>query len=163
MSIPAPMPAALDLSAAAVGQALEIERRAFGDPWSLADFELVTADPRAINVGLWQADTLVGYAIGTVEVHGFHLASLAIDAGHRRQGWATRLLTAALERARSRQCRQCWLEVRVSNEPALRLYRKSGFVVEGVRRRFYSSPVEDAWLMGRPITSADMPTQVDAA
>ncbi len=39
------------------------------------------------------------------------------------------------------------LEVRVSNEAAIQMYRKLGFVSEGIRPGFYEKPVEDAMIM----------------
>ena len=45
-------------------------------------------------------------------------------------------------------CMDIFLEVRVSNIPALGLYRKLGFEVLSVRKSYYSEPVEDAYVMG---------------
>ena len=39
------------------------------------------------------------------------------------------------------------LEVRSSNEAAIRLYQKNGFVLEGIRKNYYRNPVEDACIM----------------
>ena len=41
------------------------------------------------------------------------------------------------------------LEVRVSNQPAISLYERFGFLKEAVRKRYYTNPVEDALLMWR--------------
>ena len=146
----------MSLAPEQLGRVLDIETRSFTQPWSLADFEWLARDEEAVKVGLWHGDELVGYAIGVPEAGAvFHLASLAVDPPWRRRGWGSRLLAAVLDRARQRGCRRCRLEVRRSNVAALALYRRSGFTTEGLRRRFYTSPVEDAWLLTRSLAGAD--------
>ena len=151
------MTGTLELQSGRVHEALAIERRAFPHPWSLADFEWVAQDDDTLKVGLWHEACLAGYAFGVVEGRGFHLASLAVDAPFRRRGWGSQLLAAILDRARQRDCRTCRLEVRRSNAAALQLYRKFGFHVSGLRQRFYSRPVEDAWLLTRDLAAGPGP------
>jgi len=147
----------LSLSPGEIQRILQIEERAFSHPWTLADFEWLSQDSSSLNLGLWQGDALVGYAIGTVEEKVFHLASLAVDSPFQRQGWGSRLLHVTLVRATDLACRSCRLEVRRSNQAALCLYKKFGFAVDGVRRWFYTNPSEDAWLLSRPLPSEPEP------
>ena len=42
-----------------------------------------------------------------------------------------------------------FLEVRVSNQAAIRLYEKNGFQKQGIRKGFYQGPKEDAYIMNR--------------
>jgi ribosomal-protein-alanine N-acetyltransferase len=65
----------------------------------------------------------------------------------RRQGLAEALLRAVMHDARGSGAQAATLEVRRSNEPALRLYEKLGFRVEAVRRDYYQSPREDALVL----------------
>ena len=141
-----------------IRRVLEIEESAFSHPWTVADFEWLSQNERSLNLGVWKGEALVGYAIGAVEGAVFHLASLAVDSTCQRQGWGSRLLSGSLERAARRGCRSCRLEVRRSNEVALNMYGKFGFAVDGVRRRFYSKPVEDAWLLSRSLAAARGPS-----
>lgn len=131
---------------------LQIEEESFSEPWTTADFQLVAADDRAVNMGLWRGERLVGYAIAFEEAGELHLASLAIEEPHRRQGWGSHLLRQVLARAAERGCRTCRLEVRASNRPARELYRKHAFEVTGERRRFYTGPVEDAVVMEKQLS-----------
>lgn len=72
-------------------------------------------------------------------------AQLAVHPDHRRRGHARALLVALMEAHRAAaQCVQ--LEVRASNEGALRLYEGLGFERMGLRKRYYADG-EDAVLM----------------
>ena len=90
-----------------VKRVVEIEEQAFPEPWTLADFELLASDERAVNLGLWYGERLVGYAIAYVESDEFHLASLAVEEEYRRQGWGTHLLQHMLARGVVRGCTVC--------------------------------------------------------
>lgn len=70
------------------------------------------------------------------------LLNLAVAPGARRRG-AGRALVEAM------QGKRVWLEVRASNEGAIRFYEALGFTRRGVRRGYYRDPVEDAVVMGR--------------
>ena len=123
---------------------MAIERRSFRNPWTLAEFQLLAEDGRALNVGLWRNRCLAGYAIGYAEGTDFHLASLAVEPAWRRRGLATRLLESILEKAWHLGCTACRLEVRLSNRAARSLYGKFGFEVAGEIPRFYTRPEEAA-------------------
>jgi ribosomal-protein-alanine N-acetyltransferase len=72
-----------------------------------------------------------------------HVLDVATHPNARREGLAMRLLDHALSYARAQQIRHLLLEVRRSNVPAIRLYRKLGFFAMGVRPRYYPDD-EDA-------------------
>ena len=136
----------LDIGSAAQLYRLEgIERRSFRHPWTLAEFQLLVQDTRALNVGLWRGGNLVGYAIGFTEGEELHLASLAVEPEWRRRGLATRLLESTLEKAWHRGCTACRLEVRPSNRAARALYEKLGFEAAGEIPGFYTDPQEAAF------------------
>ena len=135
----------LDIGSAAQLNKLEgIERRSFRNPWTLAEFQLLVQDTRALNVGMWRGRDLVGYAIGFTEEKEFHLASLAVEPAWRGRGLATRLFESILEKARHRGCTACRLEVRPSNRAARALYERLGFETAGEIPRFYTDPEEAA-------------------
>ena len=62
---------------------------------------------------------------------------------------AEHLLDELIIRLGERQIERIVLEVRVSNRPAIELYKKFGFVNVGTRKNFYQKPTEDAWIMIR--------------
>jgi ribosomal-protein-alanine N-acetyltransferase len=78
-----------------------------------------------------------------------HINNLAVLPELRERGLGTHLLEAVIEEAAHLGAELMTLEVRQSNTPALRLYARSGFRQEGVRKNYYSSPVEDALILSR--------------
>ncbi len=79
-----------------------------------------------------------------------HIVSLAVLPEARRRGIATELMRRAMEAMKNHYgAEEYYLEVRVSNEPAIRLYKKLGFKAVKVLPRYYGDG-EDAYLMARP-------------
>jgi ribosomal-protein-alanine acetyltransferase len=79
------------------------------------------------------------------------LYQIAVREDMRRRGIADRLMDAAEKYCRAHKVSSIYLEVRKSNAPAIRLYKKRGFKNEGRRKNYYSSPVEDAVVMSRAL------------
>lgn len=78
-----------------------------------------------------------------------HINNLAVLPELRGRGLGTQLLERLIAEAAHLGAVFLTLEVRQSNTPALRLYAKSGFTQEGVRKNYYTSPVEDALILSR--------------
>lgn len=78
-----------------------------------------------------------------------HINNLAVRPELRGQGLAGRLLAAVMTESAAMGADSATLEVRRSNTPALRLYAKAGFAEAGVRRNYYTQPVEDALVLVR--------------
>ena len=76
-----------------------------------------------------------------------HINTLAVNEQHRRQGHATRLLRFVLAEAAAAGITSATLEVRRSNDAALALYERFGFEIRGIRRDYYTKPVEDALVL----------------
>ncbi len=90
---------------------------------------------------------LCGWSAGTVLGDLAELEFLFVSPGHRHAGLGRSLLRAWTERAARQGATHMFLEVRASNEAALRLYRSCGFSTEGQRKNYYSTPLEDAVIM----------------
>jgi ribosomal-protein-alanine N-acetyltransferase len=97
-----------------------------------------TSQPIAGFAGMWQ---LYDEA---------HITTIGIDAPYRGRGLGEALLLRLLDESIRRGANMLTLEVRISNEGAIRLYEKYGFSVHGVRPRYYSDNGEDAYLMWSP-------------
>ena len=73
------------------------------------------------------------------------ICNVAVDPSYRKRGIAKLLLTRIMEEAAKKMAVYAFtLEVRISNKAAISLYEKLGFVNEGIRPGFYTSPKEDA-------------------
>ena len=143
---------ALDIRRLGLGDldAIErIEKRAYRTPWSRSMFASELAKPTSICLGAFEGDRLVGYIINSRYVDAWHIMNVAVDPERQRRGIATQLLERLFELTRDDERRGYTLEVRVSNEDAIRLYEKLGFRSRGVRRGYYTDNREDALIMWR--------------
>ena len=73
--------------------------------------------------------------------------TLAVAAHRWGEGIGTALLEGLLSEAARRGCTEIFLEVRVDNDRAQRLYRRRGFTDIGVRRAYYQPSGTDALVM----------------
>jgi ribosomal-protein-alanine N-acetyltransferase len=126
-----------------------IEQRAYPTPWSRSMFASEIAKPTSICLGAFEGDELVGYVINSRYVDAWHVMNVAVDPDRQRRGVATALLQHLFELTRDDERRGYTLEVRVSNDGAVRLYERLGFEARGVRRGYYTDNREDALIMWR--------------
>ena len=126
-----------------------IERRSYPTPWSRSMFASELAKPSSICIGAFDADdgALVGYIIIARYVDAWHVMNIAVDPDHQRRGVATMLLEQLLDVTADDGQRGYTLEVRVSNQGAIRLYERFGFRPRGIRRAYYTDNREDALIM----------------
>jgi [ribosomal protein S18]-alanine N-acetyltransferase len=136
------------LTYADLPQVIAIERRAFPTPWSLAMFVLELSKPSGICLAATQDGALVGYLVCSRYDTVWHLMNVAVDRPLQRQGIATALIERLFELADG-PTEQYTLEVRTSNEAAIRLYERFGFRSAGRRRGYYHDNREDALIMWR--------------
>lgn len=125
----------------------KIESEVFSMPWSAKDFlEMVEADYAYYYVA--EVDGEIAGCCGIRNIAGEgEITNVVVAAPHRKKGIARKLMEYMLERAGEAGIGDCTLEVRVSNQPAIRLYEGLGFKGEGIRPDFYDKPDEDALIM----------------
>jgi [ribosomal protein S18]-alanine N-acetyltransferase len=138
------------LAYADLPQVIAIERRAFPTPWSLAMFVLELSKPSGICLAGLEHGVLVGYLVCSRYDTVWHLMNVAVEPSRQRQGIATALLERLFDQA-DRPSEQYTLEVRTSNEAAIRLYERFGFRAAGRRRAYYHDNREDALIMWRRV------------
>ncbi len=126
-----------------------IERASYPTPWSRSMFAGELAKPSSILLGAYDSDSgeLLGYLIISRYVDAWHVMNLAVDPAHRRGRIAATLLDRLFEQTAGEGRRGYTLEVRVSNEVAIRLYERAGFRPRGIRRAYYTDNREDALIM----------------
>jgi ribosomal-protein-alanine N-acetyltransferase len=126
-----------------------IEQRAYPTPWSRSMFASELAKPTSICLGAFEGEELVGYVINSRYVDAWHVMNVAVHPDRARRGIATALLERLFELTEDDERRGYTLEVRVSNEGAIRLYEQLGFEPRGIRRGYYTDNREDALIMWR--------------
>jgi [ribosomal protein S18]-alanine N-acetyltransferase len=127
----------------------EIERRSYPTPWSRSMFAGELAKPASLCLGAFEDDRLAGYLITSRYVDAWHVMNIAVAPSFRRRGIATALLEKLFELTGEGSRRGYTLEVRVSNEGAIKLYERLGFTGRGTRRGYYTDNREDALIMWR--------------
>jgi ribosomal-protein-alanine N-acetyltransferase len=138
----------------------EIERLSYPTPWSRSMFAGELAKPTSLCLGAFEADVeegpLCGYLIVSRYVDAWHVMNVAVHPDHRGRGIATMLLERLFALTAEDARRGYTLEVRVSNDTAIRLYERLGFKARGIRRGYYTDNREDALIMWKdPVARAD--------
>lgn len=125
----------------------KIESEVFSMPWSAKDFlEMVEADYAYYYVA--EVDGKIAGCCGIRNIAGEgEITNVVVAPAYRKKGIALKMMEYMLKRAIEVGIGDCTLEVRVSNQPAIRLYERLGFKGEGVRPHFYDKPDEDALIM----------------
>lgn len=117
----------------------EVEENDHSRPWVMED---VSQSPALI----------VGMIVVWLILDEAHVATLAVHPAYRRRGLGQRLLAHGLLEAQKEGAMLAYLEVRMGNLAAQTLYQRFGFVMDGVRPRYYVDNGEDAILMSlRPL------------
>jgi ribosomal-protein-alanine N-acetyltransferase len=139
------------LSSANLDAVLAIEEESFTSPWT-REMYLAELDNEGVSYCYLARDD-AGAALGFCSfwrvLDELHINNLAVAARYRRRGIGTALLNYVLDEGRRLGARRASLEVRRSNEPARLLYERLGFAVAGVRRAYYTNPIEDALILWR--------------
>ncbi|MGH7466893.1 MAG: ribosomal protein S18-alanine N-acetyltransferase [Longimicrobiales bacterium] len=130
---------------------MEIELLCFTMPWSEATFRGLL---RRTDADLFVAEegaVVVGYSVFWCVLDQGELGNVSVAPESRRRGIGNGLVRVVLAHARERGVREVFLEVRVSNLGAQRLYEQYGFQQIGRRRNYYTEPIEDALVMRREL------------
>ena len=131
---------------------LEIEEKSFEQPYSRE----ILAQELKIKVAHLLVATYRRRVVGYIDfwlVSGeIELTSIAVHPEFKRSGVGRQLMSEMMRFAEENKVSFVYLDVRVSNHPAQRLYARFGFSVVGVRRRYYSDNQEDALIMKKVMT-----------
>lgn len=145
-------------------EVLAIEKAVFPHPWSENFFRLIISDKNNYMVTIKLDGRVIGYGgyhllKNDVEFrlmnkrYDFvvHIINISIAPDFQGKGYGTILMNYLLEDARSRGVEFAYLEVRPSNERAISLYRRFGFMIVGIIENYYPQEMENALVMGLDI------------
>ncbi len=153
-----------------IPQVVEIDRLSFPMPWAARSYVFEIRDNNAGHMivvealpqhppagglrSVFQRMTAPAAAPLIVGYGGFwliegeaHVSTIAVHPDYRGRGLGEVLLAGMLARSMALKAEYSVLEVRVSNESALNLYRKYEYQIVGQRKNYYRDNNEDAYLM----------------
>lgn len=127
----------------------EMEKECFPEePWSYQTLAGCFSSPAFIGYVAEDGGEIAGYGGVTVAADSADVENIAVTEPYRRSGVGTELLKKLLKSAKESGAERVFLEVRVSNSAALKLYLKCGFNGVYARTRYYSNG-EDCLVMCR--------------
>ncbi len=137
-------------------QVINIEKESYRSPWSLDDFvRELTINTRAQYFVALEDDLIVGF-IGTwLLADEGHITNVAITPEKRGKGYGRALILHAIKSLREKKASYIILEVRISNEKAVNLYKLLGFRVIQLRKGYYVDSNEDAYVMINDFKESD--------
>ena len=130
-----------------------LENEIFVSPWSKHSFEVEVQLPFSHSYVVQDNNKIIAYIVSWVVEDELHITNVAVHSQYRRRGIASWLLKYMIDVAMKSTCKQIDLEVRKSNEEAIRLYQRFGFQVIGVRKNYYTSEHEDALVMNLKLSA----------
>ena len=129
----------------------ELEKACFSDPWSE---NMLRSELKSNIAHYFVAENdgePIGYIGMYITVDTANITNEAVKEEYRRMKVAQKLLSKLIEKSREENLDFITLEVRKSNSPAISLYQKFGFIIEGVRKAYYSDNNEDAYIMTKSL------------
>ena len=135
------------MTAQHVPQIAALEQVCFSDPWSEASVQSELTNPLSLWLVALDGGTGAGYIGSQTVIDETDIMNLAVAPAYRRQGLAARLLEELERLLKAKSVHSLTLEVRISNEAALALYEKAGFLAVGRRKNYYLHPKEDALIL----------------
>jgi ribosomal-protein-alanine N-acetyltransferase len=119
--------------------------------WREEDYLHLAHDPSGTIFVAETGDSDPPVVAGFVAFHRVldegELRNIAVDPSHQQRGIARALMAAGIRAMQDLGVRKLFLEVRASNQPALKLYRAVGSKLLYIRHDYYHDPVEDALVM----------------
>jgi ribosomal-protein-alanine N-acetyltransferase len=117
-------------------EVIAVERGVYEHPWTRGNF--IDSLRAGYQAQLLAADGVVlGYFVAMKGVDEVHLLNLTVAPGYQGEGWGRLMLDALALWARGQGAQWLWLEVRMSNTRAQRIYERQGYRRVGERKKYY--------------------------
>jgi ribosomal-protein-alanine N-acetyltransferase len=134
-----------------IGQVYSLERLCSQNPWSRDSLADTLSSPGSIFWVLRRPDgQIVGFVCSLLVLDELQILEVAVHPDYRNRGLGSLLINSLLRQAADKNAVRAYLEVRPSNHPAIKLYEKIGFKIDGARKGYYQDG-EDAVLMSKDI------------
>ena len=129
---------------------VEIEQRCFKNPWNMKQYEYELYDNPYSNLWVLEEDgrIIVFYDLW-IMFDNADIANIAVDTPYQKKGYGRQLMNHLENQAVNKGCENIGLEVRVSNEAAIKLYERHGFSIINTRVNYYKD--EDGYRMMKGI------------
>ena len=131
----------------------ELEKQCFSDPWSENSIASEIENPLSYWLVAEVDGVVAGYVGSQTVLDASDMMNLAVSPDYRRQGVGQALVNALVEHLKQNKVIALLLEVRVSNAPAIALYKSLGFIQVGCRPKYYHNPREDALILRKELIS----------
>ncbi|HBW14212.1 MAG TPA: ribosomal-protein-alanine N-acetyltransferase [Proteiniclasticum sp.] len=133
-----------------VDEVYEISKEAFPLPWAKEELIREIVNPHALNLVALLGDEVVGYVQCWYTFEDADIINIAVKNKHQRLGIGKTVLSELIRQLKAKGIQNVFLEVRVSNLPAQKLYKSFGFITLTKRERYYING-EDALVMNLQI------------
>ena len=133
-----------------LNEVIEIENRSFKTPWTRQQYEYEMYDNPYAHLWVLEEDgKVIGYYDLWIMFENADIASIAVDVPYRHKGYGEQLMNHLELQAFKAGCENIGLEVRVSNQDAIRLYERHDFFIIATRKDYYKD--EDGYRMMKGI------------
>lgn len=130
-------------------QVMEIEQDLFRVPWTREGYFTFLTRNDAMFLVVEEKGQILAYCGLLMVLDEGDVTNVAVRRDRQKEGIGNFLIESLIRLAEGLGVTTIHLEVRQSNETALRLYERNGFTRDGIRKNYYENPVEDAILMTR--------------
>lgn len=124
-----------------------MEEEIFSDSWSVSSLVSTLEQTHGNIWALVDVKQVLAYLIFYIMGDEIEIAKVAVASNARSKGYGKKLLNQLEIFADAMDCKQILLEVRESNLSAISLYEKQGYISLGIRKEYYTAPLEDGVIM----------------
>lgn len=130
----------MDLTINDLDSIMELEVSLFEKPYTRDDYVFLLSDnPHIIAKKLTVNETLIGYGVIQFLYNSANLLTIGIKQDYQSRGYGRKLLLELIEAMKKREVNEIFLEVRVSNQRAINLYKSLGFKENRLRKNYYGN------------------------
>lgn len=126
---------------------MEIEEAVSKVPWTKEGFFSFLTRKDVMFLVVEEKEKILGYCGMMMVLDEGDILNVVVRKERQREGIGNFLMQSLLRLAGDLGIQMIHLEVRKGNETAIRLYERLGFKRDGIRKNYYTDPVEDAILM----------------